>query len=65
MILTDTNVLLRLVQPSHSMHPQAISAVTELRRQRHGIGQIVSFNAADFKRFLGVTAIDPVKTVAN
>jgi predicted nucleic acid-binding protein len=144
MILVDTNVLLRMVQPNHSMHAQAMSVVTALRMrdeilcvvpqvlyefwvvatrpvqpnglgmtaaeadadlakiiqrfrlirderaifdpwrrlvtqhqvlgknahdarliaamQRHGITRIVSFNADDFKRFPGVTTIDPVKT---
>ena len=33
MILVDTNVLLRMAQPSHTMHGQAISAVSGLRMQ--------------------------------
>jgi predicted nucleic acid-binding protein len=144
MILVDTNVLLRMVQPIHSMHAQAMSVVAALRMrdeilcvvpqvlyefwvvatrpvqpnglgmtaaeadadlakiiqrfrlirderaifdpwrrlvtqhqvlgknahdarliaamQRHGITRIVSFNADDFKRFPGVTTIDPART---
>ena len=31
MILVDTNVLLRMVQPSHSMHATALMAVSKLR----------------------------------
>jgi predicted nucleic acid-binding protein len=31
MILVDTNVILRLVQPGHSMHDQAMAAVAEIR----------------------------------
>ncbi len=31
MILVDTNVLLRMAQPSHTMHAQAVSAVSSLR----------------------------------
>lgn len=31
MILVDTNVLLRMVQPGHSMHAAALSAIAELR----------------------------------
>jgi predicted nucleic acid-binding protein len=146
MILVDTNVLLRMVQPSHSMHAQAMSVVTALRMQdemlcvvpqvlyefwvvatrpvqpnglgmtaaeadvdlakiiqrfrlirderaifdpwrrlvtqhqvlgknahdarlvaamqRHGIARIVSFDASDFKRFPGVTVVDPATTTA-
>ncbi len=33
MILVDTNVLLRMVQPTHSMHGQAISALAKLRQE--------------------------------
>ncbi|QDV73218.1 type II toxin-antitoxin system VapC family toxin [Botrimarina mediterranea] len=32
MILVDANVLLRLVQPSHSMHPVALEALSRLRQ---------------------------------
>jgi predicted nucleic acid-binding protein len=37
MILVDTNVLLRLAQPSHSMFAEAISAVASLRRQNESL----------------------------
>jgi len=147
MILVDTNVLLRFVQPSHSMHSAAVSVVNLLRTrdeilcvvpqvlyefwvvatrpvqsnglgmsaaaadsdlakimqrfrlirderaifepwrrlvtqyqvlgknahdarlvaamQRHGITHIVSFNGDDFKRYPGITAIDPANAVAS
>ncbi len=32
MILVDTNVLLRLVQPSHSLHSAALAALSQWRR---------------------------------
>jgi predicted nucleic acid-binding protein len=37
MILIDTNVLLRLVQPNHSSHPASLAALTRLYRARESL----------------------------
>ena len=45
--LVDTNILTRLVEPTHAMHRQALDAVTLLIRQAHNL-YVVSQNFYEF-----------------
>lgn len=46
-LLVDTNVLLRLVQRDHLLHPSARSAILQLRQQKHSL-YVVSQNCVEF-----------------
>ena len=45
--LVDTNILTRLVEPTHAIHRQAVDAVTLLIRQAHNL-YVVSQNFYEF-----------------
>jgi predicted nucleic acid-binding protein len=59
--LTDTNILLRLVEPAHVLHPKAAGALESLfaAMQVHGISHLLTFNTGDFKRYPGITMVAP------
>ena len=46
-LLVDTNVLLRLVQRDHLLHPSTRSAILQLRQQKHSL-YVVSQNCVEF-----------------
>ena len=53
--LVDTNVLLRLADRGHSLHPIIRQMLA------HEITHILTFNGADFSRYtpVGIVAVDP------
>ena len=52
----------RLVTQHQVLGKNAHDARLVAAMQRHGITRIVSFNADDFKRFPGITTIDPANS---
>lgn len=63
-VLLDTNVLGRMAEPAHAQYRPAVAAiaalVTRAMMNVHGLTHILTFNAADFARFPGLTVLDPV-----
>ncbi|GAA6616251.1 hypothetical protein [Scytonema sp. NUACC26] len=72
--LVDTNVLLRSVQETHSMHKSSVQAVRILLKFTgnpshdarlvaamiaHNLTNLLTFNTSDFRRFSEITAIAP------
>ena len=55
-VLLDTNILLRSVQPGHSLFASTTNAVQKLIIS---VDRILTFNTADFARYTRVTAVHP------
>ena len=55
----------RLVAQHNVLGKNAHDARLVAAMQRHGINQIVTFNVDDFKRYPGVTTIDPARPITS